>query len=56
MTDQSQSAYREAGVDIDAQDEALDRVKDLVRATSTPGVLSELGSFGGLFRPDLSGL
>ena len=56
MTDQSQSAYREAGVDIDAQDEALDRVKDLVRATSTPGVLSELGSFGGLFRPDLSGM
>jgi len=29
-------------------------VKDLLRDTRTPGVLSELGSFGGLFEPDLS--
>lgn len=49
--DGARSAYRDAGVDIDAQDEALDRIKDLVRSTRTPGVLSELGSFGGLFRP-----
>lgn len=54
--EERQSAYRDAGVDIDAQDEALGRVKDLVRATTTPGVLSELGSFGGLFRPDLAGM
>ncbi len=52
----SESAYRAAGVDIDAQDEALDRIKKSVRSTFTPGVLSELGSFGGLFRPDLDGL
>lgn len=44
--------YRDAGVDIDAQDEALARIKDFVRGTRTPGVLSELGSFGGLFAPD----
>lgn len=44
------SAYARAGVDIDAQDEALDRIKSLVRSTFTPGVLSEQGSFGGLFR------
>jgi phosphoribosylformylglycinamidine cyclo-ligase len=52
----SGGAYRAAGVDIDAQDEALDEVKGLVRSTRTSGVLSELGSFGGLFRvpPDLS--
>ena len=43
------SAYREAGVDIDAQDRALAEVKELVRSTATPGVLSELGGFGGLF-------
>ena len=49
-------AYREAGVDIDAQEEALRRIKKLVRSTATPGVLSGVGSFGGLFRPDLSGL
>ncbi len=47
------SAYARAGVDIDAQEEALDRIKSLVRSTFTPGVLSEQGSFGGLFRlPD----
>ncbi|MDA8019271.1 MAG: phosphoribosylformylglycinamidine cyclo-ligase [Thermoanaerobaculia bacterium] len=56
MSKEQQSAYRDAGVDIDAQDEALHRVKDLVRATTTPGVLSELGSFGGLFRPSFEGL
>jgi phosphoribosylformylglycinamidine cyclo-ligase len=43
------SAYREAGVDIDAQDRALAVVKGLVKSTATPGVLSELGGFGGLF-------
>jgi phosphoribosylformylglycinamidine cyclo-ligase len=47
--------YRDAGVDIDAQDEALGRIKQLIRSTATPGVLSELGSFGGLFAPDLAG-
>jgi len=46
--------YRDAGVDIDAQDEALRRIKNLVRGTRTTGVLSELGSFGGLFQPDLA--
>ena len=50
------SAYAAAGVDIDAQDEALATVKDLVASTRIPGVLSELGSFGGLFRLDLEGL
>ncbi len=48
--------YREAGVDIDAQEEGLDRIKELARSTFTAGVLSEIGSFGGLFRPDLEGL
>ncbi|MEM1177466.1 MAG: phosphoribosylformylglycinamidine cyclo-ligase [Acidobacteriota bacterium] len=50
------SAYAEAGVDIDAQDRALDQMKDLVKSTETPGVMSQLGSFGGLFRPDLTGM
>ncbi len=43
--------YRDSGVDIDAQDEALRRVKALVKATRTPGVLADIGSFGGLFEP-----
>ncbi len=56
MTSEKTSAYREAGVDIDVQEEALRGIKQLVRSTATPGVLSRMGSFGGLFRPDLDGL
>ena len=41
--------YRESGVNIDAGNEVVRRIKGLARATFTPGVLSELGSFGGLF-------
>ena len=51
-----QSAYGSAGVDIDAQEKALERIKKHVERTATPGVLSGLGSFGGLFQPDLSGM
>ena len=49
------SAYAAAGVDIDAQEAGLAQVKELARSTFTPGVLSGIGSFGGLFRPDLAG-
>ena len=56
MSTEKGSAYAEAGVDIDAQDKALAKIKKLVRSTSTDGVLSELGSFGGLFRPALAGM
>jgi phosphoribosylformylglycinamidine cyclo-ligase len=55
MTDKK-SAYARAGVDIDAQETALERIKDLVQSTRIPGVLSEQGSFGGLFQPDLRGI
>ncbi len=48
--------YRDAGVDIDAQDEGLRRVKAMLQATRTKGVLTDLGSFGGMFAPDLSGM
>lgn len=51
-----QSAYAKVGVDIDAQQEALSRVKKLVKSTFKKGVLSDIGSFGGLFQPDLSRL
>jgi phosphoribosylformylglycinamidine cyclo-ligase len=44
--------YKTAGVDIDAGNETVRRIKSLARATFTPGVLSEIGSFGGLFRLD----
>jgi len=42
--------YRQSGVDIEAGHETVRRIKSLARATFTPGVLSEIGSFGGLFR------
>jgi phosphoribosylformylglycinamidine cyclo-ligase len=47
--------YREAGVDISAADAAKSRIKALAKGTFNAGVLSEIGSFGGMFRPDLSG-
>ncbi|MDP9119873.1 MAG: phosphoribosylformylglycinamidine cyclo-ligase [Acidobacteriota bacterium] len=50
------SAYQSAGVDIAAQEKGLAVVKKLARETFTRGVLSEIGSFGGLFRPDLQGM
>ncbi len=50
------SAYAQAGVDIDAQEQGLAKIKKLAKSTATAGVLSEIGSFGGLFRPELSGL
>jgi phosphoribosylformylglycinamidine cyclo-ligase len=46
--------YRQAGVDIDAADSAKARIKGLARATFNPSVLSEIGVFGSMFRPDLS--
>ena len=46
--------YREAGVDISAADAAKDRIKALARGTFNAAVLSEIGSFGGMFRPDFS--
>jgi phosphoribosylformylglycinamidine cyclo-ligase len=42
--------YRQAGVDIDAGNEVVRRIRSLARATYTDGVLSDIGSFGGLFR------
>ncbi len=45
----AQSAYARAGVDIDAANDAVGRMKASIKATRTPGVLTETGSFGGMF-------
>ena len=42
--------YKQSGVDIDAGNEVVRRIRTLARGTFTSGVLSEIGSFGGLFR------
>ena len=46
--------YREAGVDISTAAVAKERIKALARSTFSPAVLTEIGSFGGMFRADLS--
>jgi len=41
--------YRDSGVNIDAGNELIERIKPVVRKTNRPGVISGLGGFGGLF-------
>ena len=48
--------YKSSGVDIDAGQEVVERVKHLAKTTFTEGVLSDIGTFGGLFRPELTGM
>jgi phosphoribosylformylglycinamidine cyclo-ligase len=44
--------YKASGVDIDAGNETVRRIRSLARSTFTSGVMSDIGSFGGLFRLD----
>src|SRR5262245_39825383 len=55
MTDQS-ITYKDAGVDIDAANLAKKRIRVLARETFTPGVLSDIGAFGGMFACDFGGI
>ncbi len=43
------ATYKDAGVDIDAGNRLVDMIKPMVKSTSRPEVLTELGGFGGLF-------
>ena len=57
MNEQSRSeAYAAAGVDITAGYRAVELMKKHIRRTETPGVVSDIGGFGGLFLPDLTGM
>ena len=49
-------SYKAAGVDITAGYEAVRLMKEHVARTMTAGAVSDLGGFGGLFLPDLSGM
>ncbi|KAG1454048.1 hypothetical protein G6F57_015596 [Rhizopus arrhizus] len=51
MTNQPKAplTYRDAGVDIDAGDALVDRIKPLAARTMRPGVLAGIGGFGALF-------
>ena len=44
--------YKSSGVDIEAGNTVVRRIRALARSTTTPGVLSDIGSFGGLFTLD----
>lgn len=44
--------YKDAGVDIDRGNEAVEKIKPFVQATYRPEVISDLGGFGGLFSID----
>jgi phosphoribosylformylglycinamidine cyclo-ligase len=44
--------YKEAGVDIDAGDEVVDRIKGLLKRTHGPRVMGQHGAFAGMFRLD----
>ncbi len=49
-------SYKEAGVDITAGYKAVELMKEHVKRTATKGVCSDVGGFGGLFEPDLTGI
>jgi phosphoribosylformylglycinamidine cyclo-ligase len=48
--------YKQAGVNIDAGNEVVRRIRSLAKGTHTSGVLSEIGSFGGLFHLGAAGI
>ena len=49
-------SYKDAGVDIKAGEQAVSRIKSIVRETHTAKVLTDIGGFGGLFQPDLTNM
>jgi len=56
MSESRSEAYAKAGVDVTAGYESVRLMKRHVESTFIPGVLGGLGGFGGMFKPDLSGM
>ena len=56
MQNSKSEAYAAAGVDITAGYKSVELMKKHIRKTETPGVCSDVGGFGGLFRPDMTGM
>ena len=56
MSTERSKAYTESGVNIEAGNSLVSQIKSLVSQTHTKGVLSDIGGFGGLFRPDISNM
>ena len=50
MVDQNKRmSYSDAGVDIDAGNELVERIKPSLKKTTRPGAVASIGGFGGLF-------
>lgn len=47
--------YKDSGVDIKAGEQMVESIKEVVKETHSDAVLTNIGGFGGFFRPDLSG-
>ncbi len=56
MAKSHSASYAAAGVNIEAGYEGVRLMAEHVKRTHIPGVLSDIGGFGGLFQPDLSGM
>ena len=56
MSQSHSASYAAAGVDIEAGYEGVRLMKKHVERTFIPGVVSDIGGFGGLFAPDLTGM
>jgi len=50
------TTYKDAGVDIEAGDELVRRIKKSVRSTFTRNVVTDIGAFGALYRADFRGI
>src|SRR5467141_2065022 len=50
MAQKKRIGYKAAGVDIDEANRAVASIRKMARATFTPGVMTDIGSFGGAFR------
>ena len=49
-------SYKAAGVDVTAGYESVRLMKEHIKRTETAGCVSDIGGFGGLFAPDLTGM
>lgn len=56
MNNSQSETYKAAGVDVTAGYRAVELMKAHVQSTYTEGVLSDIGGFGGVFRPNLTGM
>jgi len=48
--------YKDSGVDVEAGEELVNSIKDVVKETHNVSVLSNIGGFGALFKPDFSSM